>query len=121
MVNLDSFGFTYPQVMDNASTTPMAKLAETNSIEMGLKYIHASIVNADADSSSFRARKIPAITFHGLNGDWARYLHSSNDKAENINANSVIIGYQYTLNFIAKVDKLGCGDLRNDPKPEKKH
>ena len=34
--------------------------------EMKIPFGHASIPGADADSSSFIAKKIPALTVHGL-------------------------------------------------------
>lgn len=109
MVNLDSFGFNYPQVLDNVSSAKMTKAAKNVADEMKIPFSNASLAGtADADSTSFLKRNIPAITFHGLSNKWQEYLHGSKDKLENVNAQSVYIGYRYTLNFLAKVDANSC-------------
>jgi Zn-dependent M28 family amino/carboxypeptidase len=114
MINLDSFGFAYPQVMDNTSSPKMAELAEKTMGDMGIPYRHAPIPGADADSSSFLQKNIPAITFHGLNAKWPEYLHSSKDVMENIKPKSVVVGFQMTLSFIAQVDAAGCNAFKKD-------
>jgi Zn-dependent M28 family amino/carboxypeptidase len=112
MVNLDSFGFNYPQVMDNATTPKMRERAEVLAKELKMPLAHAAIANADADSSSFKSRDIPAITFHGLSNNWQQYLHSSKDKFENINVASVFIAYDFVLRYLAGLDTVGCGEFR---------
>lgn len=78
MVNLDSFGFTYPQVLENASNSRMTAAAKDLAAELKMPFSSASLAGvADADSSSFEAKGIPAITFHGLSNKWQQYLHSS--------------------------------------------
>lgn len=112
MINMDSFGFAYPQGADNMSNSKMMKLAKVVAEETGVDFHDASIQSADADSSSFNARKIPAITFHGLSRDWQKYLHSSNDKVENIKSSSVYIGYRFILSYLIKIDSAGCSDFK---------
>ncbi|MBA2619771.1 MAG: M20/M25/M40 family metallo-hydrolase [Acidobacteria bacterium] len=113
MVNLDSFGFTYPQVLDNVSSRKLTDLAEQTAKDVKMPFAHASLEGiADADSSSFLKKDIPAVTFHGLSNDWQKFLHSSNDKIENVNASSVFVGYQFTLRFLLKTDSSICGAFR---------
>ncbi|HYJ90945.1 MAG TPA: M20/M25/M40 family metallo-hydrolase [Pyrinomonadaceae bacterium] len=113
MVNFDSFGFGYPQVLDNTSTPSMIEIAEKLAKEINMQFYHASLSGtADADSSSFKDKGIPAVTFHGLSNDWQRYLHSSNDKFENLKISSVFVGYQFAIRYLVKLDAMGCGDLR---------
>lgn len=112
MVNLDSFGFATPQVMDNTSNSKMIDLASNLAKELNMPFSHASITDADADSTSFKNKDIPAITFHGLSNDWQKFLHTPNDKLENINFKSVYLGYQFTLRYLAKVDSTECGAFR---------
>jgi len=113
MVNLDSFGFTYPQVLANASDSKMTAAAKDLAAEIKMPFSSASLAGvADADSSSFVAKGIPAITFHGLSNKWQQYLHSSNDKLENINVSSVRVGYNFLLLYVKKIDSLGCGTFR---------
>jgi Zn-dependent M28 family amino/carboxypeptidase len=112
MVNLDSFGFATPQVMDNASTPTMTKAAKELWKKQQIDIADASIPNADADSGSFVRAGIPAITFHGLSNNWQKYLHSDNDKLSNVNPTSVYMGYRYVLPFIAQLDSLDCDVMR---------
>ncbi len=112
MVNMDSFGFAMPQSPSNMSNSKMVKLAKETAKEMKFQFEDASILNADADSSSFLARKIPAITFDGLSNDWQKYLHTKNDKISNINMQSVFIGYQFILVYVTKIDGTTCSEFR---------
>ena len=112
MVNLDSFGFASPQVMDNASTPTMTKAAKELWKKQEIDIASANILNADADSGSFVRAGIPAIAFHGLSNNWQKYLHSDNDKLSNINPMSVYMGYRYVLPFIAQLDSLDCDAMR---------
>jgi Zn-dependent M28 family amino/carboxypeptidase len=111
-VNLDSFGFNYPHVLDNASSAKMTATAKSLADELKMPFSHSSITDADADSSSFNSHDIPAITFDGLDGDWQKYLHSSNDVLKNIKIGSVYIGYQYLLRYLIKIDGSECGVFR---------
>ncbi|MGI8556236.1 MAG: M28 family metallopeptidase [Pyrinomonadaceae bacterium] len=112
MVNIDSFGFTAPQSPRNLSNSKMVKLAKDTAKEMQVDFADSAIENADADSSSFLAKKIPAITFDGLSNNWQKFLHTSNDKLENINPASVFVGYRFVLNYVVKIDALGCHDFK---------
>ena len=112
MVNIDSLGMADPQVMDNTSTIKMRDAADAMAKELQIKLAHAVIADADADSSSFKDKGIPAITFHGLNSDWKRFLHTPNDKFQNINIDSVLKGYGFVALFITRIDTLGCSVFR---------
>src|SRR5258706_4961952 len=112
-INLDSFGFGYPQVLDNVSTSKMSEMVKAVAEEVKMPYAHASLAGAaDADSSSFMSRGIPAATLHGLHNAWHRYLHSSKDVVANINPSSVFVAYQFTLRFLVKVDGSKCSVFR---------
>jgi len=112
MVNIDSLGMADPQVMDNTSTIKMRDAADAMAKELQIKLAHAGIADADADSSSFKDKGIPAITFHGLNSDWKRFLHTPNDKFQNINIDSLLKGYGFVALFITRIDTLGCSEFR---------
>jgi len=112
MVNIDSFGFTMPWIMENTSDKPLITTAKDLWKKMKLELTSVQIANADADSSSFRNAGIPAITFTGLSGDWQHYLHSSNDKLKNIKMDSVFAGYRLLLPFLIEIDKSACDAFR---------
>lgn len=113
MVNFDSFGLAYPQVLTNTSSPKMSKFAKDVAESVKMPYHEASLAGAaEADSTSFVGKDIPAITFHGLSNDWQKYLHSARDKIENIKLSSVVIGYRFGLVHLKRLDPLPCGYFR---------
>jgi Zn-dependent M28 family amino/carboxypeptidase len=112
MVNLDSFGFSAPQALENTSSSELVSIAKKLAKESDFPFTTGSILNADADSSSFRKRGIPAITFTALDKNWQKYLHSDGDKLEKINFNSVYLGYRFALAFLAKLDEISCAEIK---------
>lgn len=112
MVNFDSYGFTFPQALGNISDRSLIKLAEETSSEMKIPFSDAGIDFASSDSESFRQRKIPGISLHGLSNNWNNYLHSSSDKLSNVNIASVNMGYRHGLVLISKIDRKPCDAFR---------
>ena len=113
MVNFDSFGFNYPQVLSNASSPKMTKFAKDLAKEVNMPFSEASLAGtADADSTSFVSKNIPAITFHGLSNKWQEYLHSSRDKIENVKPESVLVGYKFGYLFLTRLDQGVCDMFR---------
>lgn len=111
MVNLDSFGFTYPQALGDISTKRLIEFAERTAKEFKFKFGKAR-TSGRSDSASFISKKIPAITLHGLSNNWTKYLHTSKDKIKNINMSSVYFGYLFAFRMIAKIDSKGCQEFR---------
>jgi hypothetical protein len=112
MVNVDSLGLSAPQVLDNASSKNLRELAASLAKEMKIPFSHANIGAADSDSSSFLRKKIPALTIHGLNNEWASIIHSRNDQLQKVNPVSVYLGYRLTLAMVARLDASACNAFR---------
>ncbi len=112
MVNFDSFGFDYPQVMRNASSSKLIKLAKETSKAMKFPFGAATIPNATTDSASFKVKKIPALALHGLNGRWQEYLHTRRDNIKNVNFQSVYLAYRYGIPLLAAIDGKPCDAYR---------
>jgi hypothetical protein len=112
MVNFDSFGLAPPQVADNMSSKKLELLAADIAAELKIPFSHASITGADADSSSFIEKKIPAVTIHGMSNEWPRILHSNRDQAGIINPVSVYLGYRLALAMTLRLDGSPCGAYR---------
>lgn len=108
MVNFDSFGFGYPQVMSNTTTPLLAEFVKKVAGDVNMPFHEAAIVNAGADSASFRAKGIPAVTLHGMNNDWQHYLHTSNDNLKNVKVSSVLVGYNFGLQLLSNLDRQPC-------------
>ncbi len=112
MINIDSLGLGPPQVADNMSSKKLARFAGELAKEMEIPFAHASIGRANSDSSSFVAKKIPAVTIHGLNNDWHAILHSRYDQADKVNAASVYLGYRLALGMVVRLDQAACSAYR---------
>ena len=97
-----------PQVADNMSSKKLAQFTEDLAKEMKMQFARASIPGADSDSSAFIAKKIPAVTIHGMNNDWPKLLHSGNDQASKVNPISVYLGYRLTLAMVLRLDETAC-------------
>ena len=112
MINIDSLGLGPPQVADNMSSKKLARFTGEIAKELEIPFAHASIGRANSDSSSFVAKKIPAVTIHGLNNDWSTILHSKHDQVAKVNAASVYLGYRLALAMIVKLDASACDAYR---------
>ena len=112
MVNLDSFGLGLPFILENASTSSMVKAAKNLGTELKIPVKSMSFAGADADSTSFKNKDIPAITLSGLTENWPSYLHSPNDQLKYTNLSERRIGYQFTLNYLVKIDAGTCDMFR---------
>ena len=112
MINIDSLGLGPPQVADNMSSRKLARFTGELAKEMEIPFGHASIGRANSDSSSFVAKKIPAVTIHGLNKDWSKILHSKHDQVAKVNTASVYLGYRLALAMIVKLDASACDAYR---------
>lgn len=108
MVNIDSLGLGPPQVADNMSSKKLEQLAADLAKDMDMPFAHARIRGGDSDSSSFVAKKIPALTIHGMNKRWSTILHTNKDQASNVNSTSVYLGYRLALAMIVRLDGLPC-------------
>jgi Iap family predicted aminopeptidase len=112
MINIDSLGLAVPQALDNVSSKKLTQLAADLAEEMKMQFSHASVGVADADSSPFVAKKIPAVTIHGLSNDWQSILHTRNDQVSKINPLSVYLGYRLALALLIRIDSSACTAYR---------
>ena len=108
MINVDTLGLSPPQVANNMSSRKLAQFTEDLAKEMKMPFARASIPGADSDSSSFVAKKIPAVTIHGMNNEWPKILHSSNDQSAKVNPGSVYLGYRLVLAMVVRLDQSPC-------------
>jgi len=112
MVNIDSFGMGATQAAANMSSKKLMDLAATLTKRMQIPYGDAAIRDAGADSMSFIARNIPAMTLHGLTSDWMKILHTGNDKPEKVDTISVYLGYRLALGMVIEINNAPCDAWR---------
>lgn len=108
MINIDSFGMTNPQVLDNASNKNLTSLVESLAKEMKVGFAHASVEGADSDSSSFLKKKIPAVTLHGLSSEFMSVIHTRKDQAAMVKEVSVYLGYRLALALAHRLSESSC-------------
>jgi putative aminopeptidase FrvX len=108
MINVDSLGLAPPQVADNMSSRKLGEFTEELAKEMKMPFAHARIDGANSDSSPFIAKKIPAVTIHGMSNQWPQVLHTGNDQVSKVNVVSVYLGYRLTLAMVVRLDESAC-------------
>jgi Zn-dependent M28 family amino/carboxypeptidase len=112
MINIDTLGLAPPQVADNMSSRKLRDLAAAAAKEMKMPFASAGVAGADSDSTPFIARRIPAVTIHGMSRDWRELLHTGRDRAGKVNPLHVYMGYRLALALIARVDAAPCDAFR---------
>jgi putative aminopeptidase FrvX len=112
MINIDSFGMGLPFALTSSSSPKLVKVTQEVAARVGLPLSGVIIPTADADSSSFVARKIPAVTLSGLTSDWRSVLHTSYDQVVKVNPESVRIGYRLGLALWAHIERNACDAFR---------
>jgi len=112
MINIDSLGLAVPQAADNMSSKKLELFVADTAKIMKIGFNHFTIQGADADSSAFIEKKIPAVTISGLNNDWPTILHSRNDQPAKVNATSVYLGYRLVLGMVYRLEESPCATYR---------
>jgi hypothetical protein len=112
MVNIDSLGMTALEIMENTSSGPLIKRAVDVAKRIKAPVTPVTITGADADSSSFLSKKIPAITISAISSEWRQILHSDNDQVSRVNSLSVYVGYRLALALVGELHNLPCDASR---------
>jgi len=108
MVNIDSVGMGAPEVLENMSSESLIRRAVDIAKRINAPLSRVTINGADADSSPFVSRRIPAITIAAISNGWQQILHSDNDQVARVNALSVYIGYRLALALVGELHNLPC-------------
>jgi hypothetical protein len=114
MINIDSLGLRPPQVADNMANKKLMDFTENLAKELAIPFSHGPIAGADADSTAFNRRKIPALSILGLTDDWQKILHSRNDQPSKVNPQYVYMGYRLSLSLLVRADAMDCQAFRED-------
>lgn len=112
MINIDSFGLAAPFVLENISSKKLVTLADEIASQMKIPFAKVRIEGPNSDSSSFIAKKIPAVTLSGLSNEFMSVIHTKNDQLEKVNAVSVYLGYRLALGMWSRIEGAGCGAFR---------
>lgn len=112
MINIDSLGLGIPQAETAISSKKLVTRAADLAKRMEMPFQQGTIREGDTDSSSFLARKIPAIALHGLSNEWEKVLHTNDDKVSKVNSMSVFLGYRLALALLGEVENSACDAFR---------
>lgn len=112
MINIDSFGLAAPFVLENISSAKLVKLAVELATKMQIPFAKVRIAGANSDSSSFIAKKIPALTLSGLSSEWMLIIHTGNDQVKKVNPASVYLGYRLALAMWNRIEVAPCEAFR---------
>src|SRR6185503_85585 len=109
MINIDSFGLAAPFALESSSSKKLTELVQKISEEMKIPFQRVRLTNADADSSSFVAKQIPAVTLSGLSNEWQSILHTTADQTNKVSPASVYLGYRLALSTWSRIEQAACG------------
>ncbi|HEV2800569.1 MAG TPA: M20/M25/M40 family metallo-hydrolase [Pyrinomonadaceae bacterium] len=112
MINIDSLGLGIPQAETGISSKKLVTRAAELAKRMQMPFQQGTIREGDTDSSSFLARKIPAIALHALSNEWQKVLHTHDDKVSKVNPASVFMGYRLALGLFGEVENASCDAFR---------
>lgn len=112
MINIDSLGLGIPQADTAMSSKKLVTRAADLAKRMKMPFHQSFTFDADSDSTAFRERKIPAISFHGLSNEWKRVLHTNNDIVTKVNPMSVYMGYRLALALFGELENSACDAFR---------
>lgn len=112
MINIDSFGLAAPFVLENISSKKMVTLADEVANGMKIPFAKVRIAGPNSDSSSFIAKKIPAVTLSGLSNEFLSVIHTRNDQVGKVNVVSVYLGYRLALGMWSRIEGAECSAFR---------
>jgi Zn-dependent M28 family amino/carboxypeptidase len=105
MVNLECLGVGSPYVWLNGSDEALTKLLTQTAAREQLPLQGHILNGVGADSDSFRAVKIPALTIDGLPADKFEFIHSAKDKCENIDKQYYYQAYVLATVYLMELDR----------------
>ena len=105
MVNLEVLGVGGPFIWTNGSTDSLEAKLHSVAKDEKLELKDHVINGVGADSQPFEKVGIQNITIDGLPDDKLSYIHSENDKFENINKDTYYNTYKLVIAFVKRLDK----------------
>jgi Iap family predicted aminopeptidase len=105
MINLECLGVGESLVWSNGSDKMLIDKAYSVAKNETLPLSEHILYSVGADSNSFREVGIPAITIDGLPKDKFSFIHSSEDKCENINQKFYYDSYRLAVSYLLEIDK----------------
>ena len=107
MINMDTLGTTEVAVWAHQADPALFEWLNILSVQVKIPFqlIDVQAVG-NTDSSSFKARKIPTITFHSLTQPLLTVIHSDDDRLERIDRKAYYDSYRLILMYLAWLDEV---------------
>ncbi|MBL8149295.1 MAG: M28 family peptidase [Blastocatellia bacterium] len=105
MVNLECLGPAEAHIWVNGSDESLIDILRTTATKSQLPLKEHRLYGVSADSNSFRAKKIPAITIDGLPEEKFGLIHSENDSCGNVNPTFYYDSYRLAVDYLLELDK----------------
>lgn len=106
MVNLECLGAGESLVWVNGSDKELVDKLHQTAKKENLPFSEHTLHGVGADSNSFRAVNIPAITIDGLPSNKFSFIHSAEDKCENVNQKFYYDSYHLAVSYLLELDQL---------------
>ncbi|MBI4851090.1 MAG: M28 family peptidase [Acidobacteria bacterium] len=119
MVNLECLGVGESLVWVNGSDKELVDTAHSVAKRENLPLSNHTLNGVGADSNSFREASIPAITIDGLPVDKFSFIHSPQDKCENVNQKFYYDSYRLAVNYLLELDKIDNLLINTNEQPSK--
>ncbi len=116
MINLECLGAGESLIWVNGSDKDLVNTAHNIAEKEKLPLFDHILQNVGADSNSFREAKIPAITLDGLPENKFSFIHSANDKCENVNQDFYYNSYRLVVNYLLELDNSLSLNKNEQPK-----
>lgn len=104
MLNLECLGVADPMIWTNGSTDSLERIAHKVAAEFEIPLSDHEIRGVGADSIPFEDAGVPNLTFDGLPIDKFRFIHSEEDKFENIRQEYYVNSYRLAARFLVALD-----------------
>jgi putative aminopeptidase FrvX len=119
MVNMDSLGLEKTKIWVTAAAPVLVKLAAAVAASGGFEIKGSNVDGVGStDSESFRAKDVPAITFHSIVTENLRVLHSVRDNKEAIKQTDLYESYRFLTAYLAVLDAQEIGAVRKFAKKD---
>ncbi len=105
MINLDTLGLGPSEIWVSHADPKLAKIAfaVANAVKLPLSGVNVERIGS-TDSESFRAKKVPSITFHSLTQSTISILHSQKDQLSAINEDDYYDTYKLLSAYLVYLD-----------------
>lgn len=113
MLNLECLGPAESHVWVNGSDQALIDVMRAVAAREKITLHEHLLHGVGADSNSFRAQGIPAVTIDGLPKEKFSLIHSEKDTCESVNQNYYYDSYRLAVSFLLELDRTAGGQPKS--------